>query len=110
MSLHSNDYWVRLIHLVEVSQIGDLVPKTAHYVLIFGQLGWTAFAFAFDDARTQCHAFEVALVQEAVVINICFRTSNTSPLHSIQIESAKLDVKGNDEMDDACASSCGISN
>lgn len=60
-------------YLIEISQVGDFVPEAAHDVLIFRQFGWIAFAFAFDDAGTHSHAFEIVLVQEAIVVNVCCR-------------------------------------
>jgi len=56
--------------LVEVSQIGDLVPQVLHDFLVLLELGVIPFTFSFDDCVANGQTFEVVLVQETVVVNV----------------------------------------
>lgn len=60
-------------NLVEVGQLGDLLPQAAHDVLVLGQLARIAVAATLDHARPHRHAVEVLLVQLAIVIDVCER-------------------------------------
>ena len=59
-----------MYHLVEVSQIGDLVPEVLHDFLVLLEDGLVPFTFAFDDCVANGQTFKVVLVQETVVVNV----------------------------------------
>lgn len=65
--------WTTNTNLVEVGQLGDLLPQAAHDVLVLGQLGRIAVSAALDHTRPHRHASEVLLVQLAIVIDVCER-------------------------------------
>jgi len=56
--------------LVEVSQLGDLVPQVLHDFLVLLELGIIPFALALNDGVADGQAFEVVPVQDAVVVNV----------------------------------------
>merc|ERR1712001_178610 len=56
--------------LVEISQFSDLVPQVSHDLLVLLEGGIVPLALALDDGVANSQAFEVVLVQEAVVVNV----------------------------------------
>merc|ERR1712001_167067 len=56
--------------LVEISQFSDLVPQVSHDLLVLLEGGVVPLAFALNDGVANGQAFEVVLVQEAVVVNV----------------------------------------
>jgi len=56
--------------LVEVSQIGNLVPQVSHDLLVFLECGFIPVAFAFNDGVANGQAFEIVLIQETVVVDV----------------------------------------
>jgi hypothetical protein len=59
-----------ILDLIKIGQFGDLLPQAAHDVLVATKTGWATVALALNNASPHGHAFEVLLVQEAVVVNI----------------------------------------
>merc|ERR1712110_118690 len=49
--------------LVEVSQIGNLVPQVSHDLLVFLECG-------FNDGVANGQAFEIVLIQETIVVDV----------------------------------------
>ena len=58
------------LYLVEISQFSDLVPQVSHDLLVLLEGGVVPLAFALNDGVANGQAFEVVLVQEAVVVNV----------------------------------------
>merc|ERR1712088_674411 len=56
--------------LVEVSQLGNLVPQVSHDLLVLLECAFIPVTFAFDDGVANSQAFEVILIQETVVVNV----------------------------------------
>ena len=59
-----------ITYLVEVSQIGNLVPQVSHDLLVFLECGFIPVAFAFNDGVANGQAFEIVLIQETVVVDV----------------------------------------
>merc|ERR1712088_901962 len=56
--------------LVQVSQIGNLVPQVSHDLLVFLECGFIPVAFAFNDGVANGQAFEIVLIQETIVVDV----------------------------------------
>ena len=61
-------WWV--LYLVEVSQLGDLVPQVGHDLLVLLVPVFAPLALALNDGVPHGEALEVVLVEEAVVVNV----------------------------------------
>lgn len=57
-------------YLVEVSELGDLVPEVPHDLLVVGIGIGAEFATALNQGVPDGKALEVVLVQEAIVVNV----------------------------------------
>lgn len=57
-------------YLVEVSELGDLVPEVPHDLLVVGVGIGAEFATALDQGVPDGKALEVVLIQEAIVVNV----------------------------------------
>lgn len=56
--------------LIEIGKGGDLIPQSLHDGPVLIQASWVDGALAFDDGGTKCHALEIVVVQEAIVVNV----------------------------------------
>ena len=60
----------KVAHLVEVGELGDLVPEVAHDLGVGGVGGVLELAAPLDEGGAEGEAHEVILVQVAVVVDV----------------------------------------